>query len=221
MHCASALRSPCLTRVCSVRRAYRWRRRRARGRRWRAQGEGHRGDRRRHDRRRASRARGGRASDRDRHARGLLRRGVRRGGGLKRPQATLGPGDRVRLIRDRTQDNRDAYDRLLRYVELRGRDIGRRQVRRGTRPSLCSKSRSSGWVPIGARSDAPRMRTVGVWGACGGDFTTRCRGRGAERIEGRSGQGVRRERIVPAAARSTEIGAAGHVVGGAPKVRAP
>ena len=40
-------------------------------------------------------------------------------------------GDRVTLIRDPTQDNRDAFDRLLRYVERGDRDIGRRQVRQG------------------------------------------------------------------------------------------
>jgi hypothetical protein len=41
----------------------------------------------------------------------------------------LKPGDRVRLVRDRSQDNRDYYGRLLRYVELRGRDLGRKQIR--------------------------------------------------------------------------------------------
>jgi Staphylococcal nuclease homologue len=43
----------------------------------------------------------------------------------------LKPGDRVRLVRDRSQDNRDYYGRLLRYVELRGRDLGRKQIRKG------------------------------------------------------------------------------------------
>ena len=40
-------------------------------------------------------------------------------------------GDRVKLIRDRSQDNRDHYDRLLRYVIHAGRDVGRRQIRKG------------------------------------------------------------------------------------------
>jgi len=43
----------------------------------------------------------------------------------------LEPGDRVGLIRDRSQANRDRYGRLLRYVESRGRDLGRKQVRKG------------------------------------------------------------------------------------------
>lgn len=43
----------------------------------------------------------------------------------------LRPGDRVRLMRDRSQDNRDHYGRLLRYVEFDGRDLGRQQLRKG------------------------------------------------------------------------------------------
>lgn len=43
------------------------------------------------------------------------------------------PGDRVTLVRDRTQGNRDDYGRLLRYVELRGRDLGEKQVRKANR----------------------------------------------------------------------------------------
>jgi hypothetical protein len=38
----------------------------------------------------------------------------------------LKPADRVRLIRDRCQDNRDRYRRLLRYGGLAGRDLGRK-----------------------------------------------------------------------------------------------
>ena len=43
----------------------------------------------------------------------------------------LDPGDRVKLIRDPTQDSRDRYGRLLRYVKRNGRDVGKRQVRKG------------------------------------------------------------------------------------------
>lgn len=44
----------------------------------------------------------------------------------------LDPGDRVKLIRDRTQDNnRDQYGRLLRYVQSGKRDLGRTQVHKG------------------------------------------------------------------------------------------
>ena len=43
----------------------------------------------------------------------------------------LEPGDRVKLVRDPSQGNRDTYDRLLRYVEFKGHDLGRRQVTKG------------------------------------------------------------------------------------------
>ena len=43
----------------------------------------------------------------------------------------LSRGTRITLIRDRSQDNRDAFGRLLRYVERRGRDVGKRQIARG------------------------------------------------------------------------------------------
>jgi len=80
------------------------------------------------------------------------------------------PGDRVRLVRDRTQDNRDGYDRLLRYVEFRDRDIGRVQIRRGHAAvyvfedpfrRLRSYRRAERRAEEGGR---------GVWGACDGDF---------------------------------------------------
>jgi len=43
----------------------------------------------------------------------------------------LRPGQRVRLVRDPTQDSHDFYGRQLRYVIHGGRDLGRRQLRRG------------------------------------------------------------------------------------------
>jgi hypothetical protein len=56
---------------------------------------------------------------------------MRRAAGFGVMKRMLKPGDRIELFRDRSQDNRDRYDRLLRYVELEGRDIGRKQLRRG------------------------------------------------------------------------------------------
>lgn len=82
----------------------------------------------------------------------------------------LDDGDRVRLVRDRTQSGRDSYDRLLRYVVRNGRDVGRRQVRRG-------------WARVYVYDDPfKRLRAYrrakrkakrsdrGVWGQCGGHF---------------------------------------------------
>jgi endonuclease YncB( thermonuclease family) len=82
----------------------------------------------------------------------------------------LEDGARVRLVRDRTQDNRDAYDRLLRYVELRGRDIGRVQIRRGHAAVYVFEDpfrRLSSYRRAERRAEHDG---VGVWGACGGDF---------------------------------------------------
>ena len=63
--------------------------------------------------------------------RGLLRGRVRRPEGVGVDEADGRPGDPVTLIHDRTQANRDRYDRLLRYVQVRGRDLGRKRVRKG------------------------------------------------------------------------------------------
>lgn len=43
----------------------------------------------------------------------------------------LEPGDRVRLVSDPTQQVKDRYGRLLRYIFRGTKDIGRAQVRRG------------------------------------------------------------------------------------------
>ncbi len=66
----------------------------------------------------------------------------------------LKPGDRVNLVRDRTQDNRDYYGRLLRYVELDGQDLGRKQLVRAGPRSTSSTSRSAG----SGRTEAPSAR---------------------------------------------------------------
>jgi len=82
----------------------------------------------------------------------------------------LEPGDRVRLIRDRSQANRDAYDRLLRYVERRGRDVGRRQIRRGHAEVYVFEDpfrRVRSYRRAERRAEGAG---AGVWGACGGDF---------------------------------------------------
>lgn len=92
------------------------------------------------------------------------------------PEATssmerlLEPGDRVKLVRDRSQGNRDSYGRLLRYVEFEGRDLGRKQVSKGwagvyvfdfDRPfdRLGPYERAEGQARAGER---------GAWGNCNG-----------------------------------------------------
>ena len=80
-------------------------------------------------------------------------------------------GDRVTLIRDFSQDAVDRYGRLLRYVELGRRDLGKRQIARG-------------WAEVYVYNDNPfkrvrgyrraeeraRDQASGVWGSCGGEF---------------------------------------------------
>ena len=75
-------------------------------------------------------------------------------------------GDRVTLIRDPTQDNRDAFDRLLRYVERGDRDIGRRQVRKGWAKVFVFE-RVGKYRKAESRA---RADDRGVWDRCGGDF---------------------------------------------------
>lgn len=83
-------------------------------------------------------------------------------------QRMLEPGDRVRLVRDPTQGNRDVYDRLLRYVQFKGSDVGLAQVRKGW---------ASVYVFDPPARRVPKYRTAakrakrqdrGVWKRCGG-----------------------------------------------------
>jgi len=82
----------------------------------------------------------------------------------------LHAGDRVKLIVDGTQDGRDQYGRLLRYVEHGGRDVGKRQVREGWAKSYVY---GRPFDRVGsyrkAEEDASRADR-GVWGRCGGNF---------------------------------------------------
>ena len=78
---------------------------------------------------------------------------------------------KVSLISDTTQDNKDRYGRLLRYVERNGRDINRMQVARG-------------WAHVYVYNDNPFKRVKayrdaqddarrhggGAWELCNGNF---------------------------------------------------
>ncbi len=82
----------------------------------------------------------------------------------------LDRGDGVRLIRDRSQENRDRYGRLLRYVERRGRDLGRRQVRKGRATVYVYESPFGRLASYQRAKRAAKARDRGVWGRCDGDF---------------------------------------------------
>ncbi len=82
----------------------------------------------------------------------------------------LDRGDPLKLIRDRSQDNRDRYGRLLRYATLRGRDLGRRQIRKGwAKPYVYETPFAR--LPSYRRAKLKAKRhNRGVWRRCGGDF---------------------------------------------------
>jgi endonuclease YncB( thermonuclease family) len=82
----------------------------------------------------------------------------------------LKPGDRVRLIRDRSQANRDRYGRLLRYVQAGGRDVGRAQVRRGWASVYVYDAPFARVKSYRRARDKARRADRGVWRRCGGDF---------------------------------------------------
>ena len=82
----------------------------------------------------------------------------------------LDPGDRVQLIRDRSQDNRDTYDRLLRYVVLNGEDLGRRQVGKGWAEVYVFDQPFDRLNSYRKKQKRARSGDRGVWGMCPGNF---------------------------------------------------
>ena len=78
----------------------------------------------------------------------------------------LRPGQRVRLVRDPTQDSHDFYGRQLRYVIHGGRDLGRRQLRRGW-ARVYVFDRAFRRLPSYRRSQR-RARSAGrgIWSRC-------------------------------------------------------
>jgi micrococcal nuclease len=82
----------------------------------------------------------------------------------------LSVGDKVRLVRDRSQDNRDHYGRLLRYVERRGRDINRAQVRKGWAMVYVFEAPYNRLGSYRRAEGRARAQNRGAWRRCGGDF---------------------------------------------------
>lgn len=82
----------------------------------------------------------------------------------------LDVGERVRLIRDRSQANRDRYGRLLRYVQARGRDVGRAQVRRGWAAVYVYDAPFARVESYRRARDKAKHADRGVWQRCGGNF---------------------------------------------------
>jgi len=88
----------------------------------------------------------------------------------KSMRAMLSRGDRVRLLRDRSQDNRDRYGRLLRYVIGDGRDVGRKQIHRGWARVYVFERPFARVGSYRRQRDKARRHDRGVWGRCGGRF---------------------------------------------------
>lgn len=85
-------------------------------------------------------------------------------------RAMLSRGDRVRLLPDPSQDNRDRYGRLLRYVIGAGRDVGRKQVHRGWAKVYVFARPFARVGSYRRQRDKARRHDRGVWDRCGGRF---------------------------------------------------
>ena len=80
-------------------------------------------------------------------------------------------GTRVLIVSDRSQDNRDRYGRLLRYVEKRGKDINKLQIRRGWAHVYVYGGNPFKRVAKYRKAQrAAKQRDLGGWGECGGSF---------------------------------------------------
>lgn len=110
---------------------------------------------------------------RHRHAGGLRGSRVRRPARQPVDEADARPGRPRQADVDRSQDRKDRYGRLLRYVKRKGRDVGKRQVRRGwAKPYVYERpfERLSSYRK--AKRKAKRGDR-GVWRMCGGNFHKR------------------------------------------------
>lgn len=85
----------------------------------------------------------------------------------------LDPGDRVTLIRDLSQDARDRYGRLLRYVERGGLDLGRKQVLRGEANVYVYDRPFKRVRSYRVAQRRAKSANRGAWGDCGGRFRAR------------------------------------------------
>lgn len=82
----------------------------------------------------------------------------------------LREGERVKLISDASQANRDVYGRLLRYVEDDGLDVGRVQVERGWAQVYVFDRRFRRTASYRRERNAARRADDGAWRRCNGDF---------------------------------------------------
>lgn len=81
----------------------------------------------------------------------------------------LSPGEPIRLFVDPTQDRKDRYGRLLRYVEDGGVDVGRRQLGRGWARVYVSERAFMRVDAYRSAQRRARARNRGIWGSCSSD----------------------------------------------------
>lgn len=82
----------------------------------------------------------------------------------------LKPGNHVVLHRDLSQDSRDRYGRLLRYIEKGGFDVGKAQVRFGWAKVYVY---DRPFKRVGGYRDGQKQaknQNRGVWDRCNGHF---------------------------------------------------
>jgi len=78
-------------------------------------------------------------------------------------------GERVHLVVDPSQGRRDAYDRLLAYVEIPSRgDFGAMMIRRGHAIEYTYDTAYARQARYQAAEQAARSANRGLWGKCGG-----------------------------------------------------
>lgn len=82
----------------------------------------------------------------------------------------LDPGERIKLIPDRTQARRDRYGRLLRYVEDGGRDVGKRQIARGWARVYVFERRFERVNKYRRSQKRAKRADRGAWSKCNGRF---------------------------------------------------
>lgn len=82
--------------------------------------------------------------------------------------AALAPvGSTVLLVSDPTQGDRDRYDRLLRYVERKGRDVGREQVASGHAVVFVFHDDPFERAGVYRRAEKrSQQRGAGLWASC-------------------------------------------------------
>lgn len=78
----------------------------------------------------------------------------------------LPAGTWVRLVSDPTQDDVDAYGRLLRYVHASGRDVGAAQIRSGAAAARDSSTPVARYATYADLEREARDRSAGMWSAC-------------------------------------------------------